>query len=101
MTARTPRTMTAKREQWIRALGPRKRAAGDGMKTYYKVSFDFEDDSWNANSQDFRDLLMEMFQQAVLEGRMTDVMVGLDHARMAAERLEGTEQQIERQRERS
>jgi hypothetical protein len=53
-------------------------------KNYYKVSFDFEDDSRNANSQDFRDLLMEMFQQAVMEGRMTNVEVGLDHARIEA-----------------
>jgi hypothetical protein len=69
------------------------------MKIYYKVSFDFEDDSRNANSQDFRDLLMEMFQKAVMEGRMTDVQVGLDHSRMAEERLEAAETQIEQQRE--
>jgi hypothetical protein len=52
------------------------------MSVCYKVSFDFEDDSRNANSQDFRDLLMEKFQQAVLEGRMTNIVVALDHEEM-------------------
>lgn len=57
---------------------------GPQTKIYYSVSFDFEDDNENANSQDFRDLLMEKFEQAVLEGRMTNVKVALDHRRMVA-----------------
>jgi len=52
------------------------------MSVRYKVSFDFQDDDRNANTQDFRDLLMEKFQQAVLEGRMTNVYVYLDYQAM-------------------
>lgn len=52
------------------------------MSARYKVSFDFHDEDGNANSQDFRDLLMEKFEQAVLEGRMTHVSVRLDYEAM-------------------
>lgn len=51
----------------------------------YVVSFKFVDERRDANSQDFRDRLMAKFEQAVLEGRMTDVVVGLDYARMDSE----------------
>lgn len=53
--------------------------------TYYKVSFDFADDREDATSSDFRDALMEFFEQDVLEGRVTNLEVKLDHAREAGE----------------
>lgn len=49
--------------------------------THFMVCFRFADDREDANTQDFRDELMEYFEQAVLEGRMTDVLVVLDHTR--------------------
>ena len=49
---------------------------------HFSVSFDFYDDQPNANTADFRDELMEMFEQAVLENRMTNVEVKINHAKM-------------------
>lgn len=47
---------------------------------YFTVSFDFYDDRANANTQDFKDELEEKFQRAVLENRMTNITVKIDHA---------------------
>lgn len=55
---------------------------GPLFSTPFHVEFDFVDDDPNANTADFRDLLLEKFEQAALEGRMSNVIVTIDHARL-------------------
>ena len=49
--------------------------------THLHIEFDFYDDRPEANTGDFKDELEEKYQQAYLEGRMTNVVVQIDHAK--------------------
>lgn len=64
----------------VQKLPPASERANSMKGCHFSVSFDFYDERPNANTQDFKDELEEKFQRAVLENRMTNITVKIDHA---------------------